>query len=70
VKAIDDKCSRLQRCAAYEEVKSLNVEYSFYVNKVKDTEVTLKLARLQLEEIKAMYLRRGLLVEQLRSLQS
>ena len=70
MKAIDNKCSRLQRAAAYEEVKQLNVEYDFHFNKMKESEINLKLARLQLEEIKVMYLRRELLMEQLNSLHS
>ena len=68
MKAIDDKCSRIQRCAAYEEVKQLNAQHDFFYSKMKETELNLKLALLQLEEIKAMYSRRELLMEQLISL--
>ena len=70
MKAIDDKCSRVQRSAAYEQVKQFTVEYGFHFNKIKEAELNLKLARLQLDEIKVMYERRALLMEQLRSLQS
>ncbi len=68
MKAIDDKCSRIQRCAAYEAVKQLSAQHDFLNSKMKETELNLKLARLQLEEIKAMYSRRALLMEQLKSL--
>ena len=68
LKEIEVLCPPLRKCRAFEDVKRLRTEYDLLTRNTKDAEIRLQLADSVLDEVKAIWKRRSLLMEQLQLL--
>ena len=68
LKEIETLCPPIRKCKAYEEVKKLRTEHDLLMRNTKDAEIRLQLADSVLDEVKAIWKRRNLLMEQLQLL--
>ena len=68
LKEIETGCSPKRKCLAFEDVKRLKSEHEVQIKRANKTKLRLEVADSVLDEVKAIWKRRGLLMQQLQQL--